>query len=56
MKVHPENVLVYSVVQKNSENFFKKIQNEKIYILDSCIILYAVAIWPVTCQGFQNTK
>ena len=37
MKVHPENVLVYSVVQKNSE---------KIYILDSCIILYAVAIWP----------
>ena len=39
---------------QNKKNI--KIQNEKIYVLDSCIILYAVAIWPVTCQGFPNTK
>ena len=30
MKVHPENVLVYSVVQKNSENFSKKYKTKKI--------------------------
>ena len=54
MKVHPENVLVYSVVQKTQKNS-KKIQNQKVYI-NWCIIVYAVAIWPVTSQGFQNTK
>ena len=31
MKVHPENVLVYSVVQKTQKNS-KKIQNQKVYI------------------------
>ena len=55
MKVHPENVLVYSVVQKTQKTSKNNTKRKNVYIR---FVHYLIrcGYMAVTCQGFQNTK